>query len=202
MAITTETSTSSTSDNSPSLDHGTPSSRLPFHPDDYTHPCHPLYVHPSDLLGSSLVTEPFDGSCYGSWRRSILVALFVRNKLDFIHGTSERPLEGYPLLRQWQRCNDLVVAWLANYITKDIHRTVVYSEYATDIWKELEASYGQADGARVFELKKEIAHISQGSLDIAAYFNKLKQLWDELVSLSANSDNRCTCGGSVKSEAE
>lgn len=108
-------------------------------------------MHPSDLLGSSLVTESFDGSCYGSWRRSILVALSVRNKLNFIHGTSERPPEGFSLLRQWQRCNDLVIAWLANTVTKD---TVVYSEYATDIWKELEARYGQADGERVFELKK------------------------------------------------
>lgn len=45
-----------------------------FHEDDYTHPCHPLYVHPSDVLSNSLVYVPFDGTCYGSWRRTILVA--------------------------------------------------------------------------------------------------------------------------------
>lgn len=71
-----------------------------FHPDDYTHPCHPYYVHPSDLLGASLVSELFDGTCYSSWRRSILVALFVRNKLDFIHGTSDMPSVTSPLHRQ------------------------------------------------------------------------------------------------------
>ncbi|XP_060188475.1 uncharacterized protein LOC132617483 [Lycium barbarum] len=103
----------------------TPISHVPFHPDDYTHPCHPLYVHPSDLLASSLVSELFDGTCYGSWRRSILIALSIRNKLDFIHGTTKKPPEGSPLLRQWQRCNDLVVAWLANSVTKEIHRYAV-----------------------------------------------------------------------------
>ncbi|XP_060195349.1 uncharacterized protein LOC132624612 [Lycium barbarum] len=153
-----------------------PNSSLPFEVNDYTHPCHPLCVHPSDLLGSSLVTELFDESCYGSWRRSILIALSVRNKLDFIYGTYERPLEGSPLLRQWQRCNDLVVAWLANSVTKEIHRSVVYSKLAKNIWKELEDRYGQADGARVFELKKDLAHIFQGSSDIASYFNRIKQL--------------------------
>ncbi|XP_019258297.1 PREDICTED: uncharacterized protein LOC109236554 [Nicotiana attenuata] len=172
----TFTSTTPSSTNGDNLNQTAASTHLPFHPDDYTHPCHPLYVHPSDLLGSSLVTDRFDGSSYGSWRRSILVALSVRNKLDFIHGTYEKPPEGSPLLRQWQRCNDLVVAWLANSVTREIHQTVVYSEFAKDIWRELEARYGQADGARVFELKKELAHVSQGALDIASYFNKIKHL--------------------------
>ncbi|XP_059315503.1 uncharacterized protein LOC132066145 [Lycium ferocissimum] len=112
---------------------------------------------------STTVSELFDGTCYGSWRRSILIALSVRNKLDFIHGTTEKPPEGSALLRQWQCCNDLVVAWLANSVTKEIHRSVVYSEFAKDIWRELEARYGKADGARVFELKKALAHISQAS---------------------------------------
>ncbi|XP_060178316.1 uncharacterized protein LOC132608287 [Lycium barbarum] len=180
----------------------TDSTRILFHPDDYTHPCHPLYVHPFDLLASSLVSELFDGTCYGSWRRSILIALSVRNKLDFIHGTSERPAEGSPLLRQWQRCNDLVVAWLVNSVTKEIQRSVVYSEFAKDIWRELEDRYGKADGARVFELKKSLAHISQRSLDIASYFTKIKQLWDELASISIHSANNCSCIGGAKSEEE
>ncbi|XP_075083355.1 uncharacterized protein LOC142167098 [Nicotiana tabacum] len=197
MAISVASSPSSisntTSDTTPTH------TSLPFRPDDYTHLCHPLYIHPSDLLGSALVSEPFDGTCYGSWRRSVLVALFVRNKLDFIHGTVEKPPEGSPLMQQWQRCNDLVVAWLSNSVTKQIHRTDVYSEYAKDIWRELETRYGQADGARVFELKKELAHIFQGALDIASYLNKIKQLWDELASIFKC---KCTCGGGVKAEEE
>lgn len=36
----------------------------------------------------------------------------------------------------------------------------------------------------MFELKIELAHISQGSLDIASYFNKIKQLWDDIDTLS------------------
>ncbi|XP_060211882.1 uncharacterized protein LOC132639456 [Lycium barbarum] len=180
----------------------TASTSLPFDPNDYTHPCHPLYIHPSDILGSSLVTDRFDGTSCGSWRRSILIALSVRNKIDFVLGNFEKPPRDSPLLRQWQRCNDLVVVWLANSVTKDIHRRVVYSELAQGIWKELEDRYGKADGARVFELNKDLAHISQGALDISSYFSKFKQLWNELASISVSSANRCTCSGGAKGEDE
>nr|XP_033507979.1 uncharacterized protein LOC104118433 [Nicotiana tomentosiformis] len=144
-----------------------PASLSVFHKDDYTHPCHPFYVHPSDILGSSLVSVLFDGTGYRSWRRTILVALSVRNKLDFINGSSvKRP--------------------------DDIARSVEYSELAKDIWSELEERYGQADAARVFELKKELAHNLQGSLNIASYFNKIKKLWDEIDALSISRVRSCS----------
>ncbi|XP_070020540.1 uncharacterized protein [Nicotiana sylvestris] len=122
--------------------------RTVFHEDDFTHPCYPLYVHPSDVLGTSLVSSPFDATCYGSWRRNILVALSIRNKLDFISGSSTKPPPGSPLTRQWQRCNDLVVSWLINSLSKEISRSVEYSESSKEIWCELEEKYGKADGAR------------------------------------------------------
>ncbi|XP_016581996.1 uncharacterized protein LOC107879477 [Capsicum annuum] len=59
-----------------------------------------------------------------------------------------------------------------------------------------------ADGVQIFELHKELAHISQGPLDIASYFNKIKQLWDDLASLSANTNTACTCGVIKKSNDE
>ncbi|XP_047271582.1 uncharacterized protein LOC124900136 [Capsicum annuum] len=173
----------------------TASSRAIFHSEDYTHPCHPLYVHPSDELGTSLASCPFDGTGFGSWRRTILVALSVRNKIDFINGSSSKPPDSSPLSRQWQRCNDLVVSWLLNSLSRDIACSVEFSASARDIWLELEERYGTADGVRIFEIHKELAHIFQGSLDIASYFNKIKQLWDELASLSAHSNATCTCGG-------
>nr|XP_016497777.1 PREDICTED: uncharacterized protein LOC107816566 [Nicotiana tabacum] len=155
-----------------------PVSRTIFHKDDYTHPFHPLCVHPSDVLGTSLVSTQFDGSGYGSWRRNVLVVLSIRNKLDFINGNFVRPPDGSPL---------------------KISRSVKYYEYAKDIWSELEERYGKADGARVFKLKKKLARISQGSLDIASYFNKIKQLWDEIASYRVRV---CTCGGKANEDEE
>lgn len=45
----------------------------------------PLYMHPSDSPGASLVPVPFDGGGYRSCRRSVLRALLAKNKLGFVN---------------------------------------------------------------------------------------------------------------------
>ncbi|XP_070039813.1 uncharacterized protein [Nicotiana tomentosiformis] len=112
--------TNGTSDPTQSSSASSTNSRVVFHEDNYTHPSHLLYVHPSDVLGTSLVSTPFDGTCYGSRRRTVLVALSIRNKIDFITGTSGRLPTRSPLATQWQRCNDLVISWLINSLSKEI----------------------------------------------------------------------------------
>ncbi|KAH0779192.1 hypothetical protein KY290_005619 [Solanum tuberosum] len=44
-----------------------------------------------------------------------------------------------------------------------------------------------------FKLRKELANISQGSLDIPSYFNKIKQLWDKIASISVRQARICNC---------
>lgn len=56
----------------------------------------PLYMHPSDNPGASLVQVPFDGVGYRSWKRSVLRVLSVKNKLGFINGDCRRPNPGTP----------------------------------------------------------------------------------------------------------
>ena len=60
-----------------------------------------LYVHPSDNLGMILVPAQFDGTRYKTWRRGVMRALSVKNKLGFIDGSCEKSSTNSPLLRQW-----------------------------------------------------------------------------------------------------
>lgn len=117
----------------------------------------------------------------------------MRNKLEFVDVSTVRPSFDSPLARQWQRCNDLVLSWLLNSLSKEVSKSVEYSGFASEVWNELEERYGKVDGVRVFELKKELAHISQGSLNIVFYFNMIKQLWDELASILTRRARSCTC---------
>lgn len=45
-------------------------------------PSYPLYIHPSDNPGTRLVSPPFDGTGFVARRKSMLVSLFTKNKLD------------------------------------------------------------------------------------------------------------------------
>ena len=86
----------------------------------------------------------------------------------------------------------MVTSWILNVLSQDIAESVLYSDSTHDIWKELEDRYGQASGAKLFQLEKDIRLSGQDTNDVAGYFTKLKKNWDELNTLS--SLPICSCG--------
>ncbi|XP_075091815.1 uncharacterized protein LOC142171976 [Nicotiana tabacum] len=134
----------------------------------------PLYMHPSENAGSTLVPIPFDGVGYSSWRRGVLRALSVKNKIGFINEKCRKP----------------------NADSKDIADSLQYVNDAKELWQKLEDRYDQTNGAKMYQLQKEINDLTQGSLDITGYYTKMKKLWEELQTLSANTqcNCQCTCG--------
>lgn len=74
-------------------------------------------------------------------------------------------------------------------------------ESARAIWLDLEVRYAQSNAPKLFSLRKEIAHLTQGSLSISAYFTKFKSIHDELESMCVKTKctcNNCTCNVNVK----
>ncbi|XP_059311000.1 uncharacterized protein LOC132062441 [Lycium ferocissimum] len=154
---------------------------------------HPLYLHPSDYPGITLVTTPFNGTGYGSWRRGMLISFSAKRKLGFINGKVVKPAETDPTYDNWVMCNDMVIAWILNSLDKEIAETVIHTENAGGIWKEIEKRYGQASGTKVLQLRKDISSISQGSSSIASYFNRIKKMWDELTISIIYPPGTCDC---------
>ncbi|XP_019261605.1 PREDICTED: uncharacterized protein LOC109239486 [Nicotiana attenuata] len=101
--------------------------------------------------------------------------------------------ENPAMIRQWDRCNNIVISWLTSSLSPTIVESVQYSESAESIWKQLEHRYGTVNGTKIFEIKRKLGSTQQGSLDVASYFNKLKRLWDELVTMRKNHGNCCAC---------
>lgn len=64
--------------------------------DDNTHSQfnqdNPLHLQSSDSPGMKLVSEPFDGTGFSNWKRSMTIALYARNKLGFVDGTIPKPI--------------------------------------------------------------------------------------------------------------
>ncbi|XP_010462665.1 PREDICTED: uncharacterized protein LOC104743259 [Camelina sativa] len=68
----------------------------------------PLYLHSTDHAGLQIVTDRLNtGAEFHSWRRSVRMALNVRNKLGFIDGTITQPSSDHPSYGSWSRCNDM-----------------------------------------------------------------------------------------------
>nr|XP_016473198.1 PREDICTED: uncharacterized protein LOC107795129 [Nicotiana tabacum] len=43
----------------------------------------------------------------------------------------------------WNRCNDMVISWLLNSLSKNIADSVIYSKTTKDLWEDLEDRFGQ-----------------------------------------------------------
>ena len=57
--------------------------------------------------------------------------------------------------------------------------------------------YGQANKAKLFQVKKELSGISQGDSDITAYYTRAKKLWDEFAAVDDMprcTSKKCECG--------
>lgn len=111
---------------------------------------HPLYIHPSHSPGKLIVNSIFDGKGYGGWRRGILIALSAKNKVGFIYGTIAQPKISSESFKSWCRCNNMVISWLLNTLSREIAESVLYSKTAREIWLELEERFGQSTGPQLY----------------------------------------------------
>ncbi|XP_070014482.1 uncharacterized protein [Nicotiana sylvestris] len=125
---------------------------------------------------------------------------FSQEQAWFIDGSSTEPADVSAHYKSWSRCNDMVISWILNSLSKSIAESVLYSKTAREIWKELEARFGQCNGAQLYQLQRELNDDVQGASDIAGYFTKVKQIWDELDALNTFDHCSCkyTCGGKKK----
>ncbi|WMV41707.1 hypothetical protein MTR67_035092 [Solanum verrucosum] len=87
----------------------------------------------------------------------------------------------------------MVIFWITSSLFSKIAKSVQSSETAENIWIQLNKRYGTVNETKVFELKKQIASTTQGCLDIASYFNKMKRLWDELGFMYTRNVKKCIC---------
>ncbi|XP_070047351.1 uncharacterized protein [Nicotiana tomentosiformis] len=156
----------------------------------------PLYMHPSESAGSTLVPVVFDVTGYRSWRRGILRGLSVKNKVGFITEKCKKPDSDHPTFEQWERCDDMVTSWIINSLSKDLADSLQYVVDAKELWQELEDRYDQTNGAKLYQLERKINDLSQGTLDITGYYTKIKKLWEELNTLNTHAQCKyqCTCG--------
>ncbi|GKA02635.1 cysteine-rich receptor-like protein kinase 8 [Tanacetum coccineum] len=136
--------------------------------DDINSPHHPLYFHPNDHPGLLLIAKKLNGSDnYGTWKRSMLIALSDKNKLKLINGEYDEPTVDSPLRAYWERANDMLISWILNTVSEQIgnHLTFVNSAFA--LWSELQEHYS---------LAYEIVKLKQSNCTIEIYYHKLKGL--------------------------
>lgn len=153
----------------------------------------PLFLHHSDHPGLLLVSKKLTGDNYNSWCRAMRISLSAKNKIGFITGTIKEPSavlepDEHAL---WQRCNDMVLSWMLNSLEPELADSVLCCTTPYAVWEDLRERFALGNAPRIFQVQRDIYRIEQGQSSIAAYYTKLKGLWDELASYNMVT---CTCG--------
>jgi hypothetical protein len=142
----------------------------------------PFFLHHGDSPGAVLVSQPLTGDNYSSWRRAMIMALTAKNKIGFVNGSLSKPdvSKSDPLHFSWCRCNNMVLSWLINSVSKEIAASIIYIDSAAEMWKDLQDRFSHLNGPRVFQLQQKLSSLSQENDSVSTYYTTLKGLWDEL----------------------
>jgi hypothetical protein len=108
------------------------------------------------------------------------MALIAKNKLSFVNGTLPKPDDSSDDSYAWYRCNNMLLSWILNSVSKEIAASIIYIDTAADMWNDLKDRFSQRNGPRIYEIQKSISALSQDNLSVSSYFTALKGLWDEL----------------------
>ena len=161
----------------------------------------PYFLHSSDHAGLVLVSDRLTtGADFHSSRRSVRMALNVRNKLGFIDGTITKPSIEHRDFGSWSRCNDMVATWLMNSVSKKIGQSLLFISTAEGIWNSLISRFKQDDAPRVYELEQRLSTFQQGSLDVSSYYTELVTMWEEYknyVELPVCTCGQCECNAAM-----
>ncbi|XP_040373173.1 uncharacterized protein LOC121052379 [Rosa chinensis] len=145
-----------------------------------------------DHPGLLLISKQLNGDNYNSWYCAMRISLSAKNKTGFITGKIKEPNEVLNPDEHalWQRCNDMVLSWILNSLEPEISDSVLSYGIPHAIWEDLRDRFSLGNAPRIFQIQRDIYKIEQGHMSVAAYYTKLKALWDELASFNSVT---CTC---------
>lgn len=146
-------------------------------------PGDPLYTVTSDEPELQLITQQLSSlDNYSSWSVEFRRALVTKDKEVFIDGTLPIPSDEH-MARLWRKCNQLVRTWIGNYITSEVAAKLPSTEDSRKMWDNIKKMYGKLDRVKIFTLTQQISDLKQGNMSIAAVYNKLSALWNELEAV-------------------
>ncbi|KAK3003105.1 hypothetical protein RJ639_020224 [Escallonia herrerae] len=99
----------------------------------------PYYLHPFDHPCLVFVTHPLteNGENYFTWRRNMMTALELKNKVGFIDNSFTKPDVNSQDFQPWVKCSVIVLSWLTNSIAKEIQSSAAHTKAASELWANL-----------------------------------------------------------------
>jgi hypothetical protein len=106
----------------------------------------PLYLYHGDSSGSILASQLLNGDNYNTWSKSMIMVLIVKNKVHFIDGSMPKPDPSSIEFLAWTCCNNMVLSWIINSVSKDIVASIIYIDTSEAMWSNIKDRFSQQNG--------------------------------------------------------
>uniref|UniRef100_A0A803QBP5 Reverse transcriptase Ty1/copia-type domain-containing protein n=1 Tax=Cannabis sativa TaxID=3483 RepID=A0A803QBP5_CANSA len=139
-----------------------------------------------------------DEQNFQSWKCAASINIVAKNKSFFIEGTIPRPPPNDPSRSTWDICNNMVMSWILQFVSREIAASIMFKTTACEMWTNLKDCFNQSNGPHILQLKTSIGNVKQGDNSVTTYFTQLQALWHELNEYEPNipCTYGCTCGQS------
>ena len=104
-----------------------------------------------------------------------------KDKLGYINGDLPQPLTTDPFFRRWRTENATVKGWLIGSMDPSLIGNFIRFPTAKQVWDAIATTYFDgSDATQVYELRRRVARLRQGSGSLEKYYNDLQGLWREI----------------------
>lgn len=85
----------------------------------------------------------------------MMIALRAKDKIGYMNGKCAAPEEDSSNFKKWQCVDSMVLAWILNFISKEIVEAFLYATTAHELWMELEQRFGKSNGLLLYQIKEK-----------------------------------------------
>ncbi|KAA8533165.1 hypothetical protein F0562_033302 [Nyssa sinensis] len=83
---------------------------------------------------------------------------------------------------------DMVLTWILNSINPSLATSLEYHTDPRDVWVDLSSRFSHGNNVRLYQLKWTLSSLQQTTNSVHDYYNRMKQIWDELGHLQQSID--------------
>ena len=106
----------------------------------------------------------------------MILALTAKKKIGFVNGKITKLDLDSPLYEDWESCNTMVLSWMINSMHVDVSNSIMYYKTTREMWIKLQNLFSQGNGPKIYNLQREISHISYNQMSMIEYYTKFKRL--------------------------
>jgi gag-polypeptide of LTR copia-type len=127
-----------------------------------------------------LTNVPLNGKNYISWAKAARLTLKGKGLLGYVNGNRVRPTEGAEVQDEWDMIDSQVMTLISNFLDPQLSETF-YCETSSELWQEIENQFSNKNNhSQIYQLKREIAQISQETRDIPQLIGHVRAKFEEL----------------------